>query len=344
MAFNIKPKNTQDIENLLRMYLASAAVATAIELGLFQQLAKKPLEIEEISHIFDIPYDRCRAWLAILSELGLLNQEETRYIPSSITKNAILDVYSPETWAFIAQESSEGYQTIINLASTISHSNSVWEAQQIKPLDYITKMSENPRRAERFTTMLYELHGTLAEYLVDLLDMTNVERMMDLGGGSGVITLALLKQYENLEAVVVDIANVCNSGRKIADLTQMASRISYYPANFIQDDLPSGFDMILECDVGVYQKDLFKKLLNSLNDGGSLIIISNTNEQGAWITYVEQKPSIFWFLNTFLSSLDDPKFKYCSVKDIKALLIQVGFQKVKTKVYNDGIVIIQATK
>ena len=42
-------ESTKDVENLLRMYLASAAVATALELGLFHHLAEKPLRIEEIS-------------------------------------------------------------------------------------------------------------------------------------------------------------------------------------------------------------------------------------------------------------------------------------------------------
>ncbi|MFX0207719.1 MAG: methyltransferase [Candidatus Hodarchaeota archaeon] len=337
-------KTTQDVENLLRIYLASAAVATALELGLFWQLTNKPLMMKEISQNFNIPYNRCHCWVALLMELGLLKQEGGRYFPSSIACNSILEAYSPETWAFMAQETREGYPTINNLPSTIAHPNSVWEAQGLNPPDYITKMTENPRRAERFTRMLYELHKPLADKLAKILNLTNVNRLMDLGGGSGVVSLALLKRYANLNAVVVDIENVCRVGREIADETLMGKRITYHAANFMEDDLPSGFDLILECDVGIYQKELLQKLLNSLNKGGRLVIISNTNEKGAWLVHSKSKPSFFWFLNAFSSSLEVPSFKSSTIDEVETLLLQIGYQNILTQVHEDGIVFIQANK
>ena len=99
------------------------------------------------------------------------------------------------------------------------------------------------------------------------------------------------------DGLVVDIGNVCTVGREIANKTQVTNRITYYEADFQQDDLPTGFDMILECDVGVYSEKLFKKLWNSLNKGGRFVIISNTNEQGAWVTHKKSKPSFFWYLH-----------------------------------------------
>ena len=106
----MKLKTTQDVENLLRMYLASAAVSTALELGLFWQLEDKPLKVIEISQKYNIPETRCYYWLALLTELGLLEYKEERFFSSSIAYSAILRSYSPETWAFMAQETSEKYQ------------------------------------------------------------------------------------------------------------------------------------------------------------------------------------------------------------------------------------------
>jgi len=340
----MKLETTQDIEKLLRMYLASAAVTTALELKLFWQLAENPLTAEMVSQKFNIPALRCQSWLDLLTELGLLQQEAEYYSPSSITHNTILKTYTSESWAFLAQETREGYQTINNLKSTISHPMSVWEAQELENPNYITKMTEDPKRAERFTRLLYELHRSLAEKVVNLLDMTNVQRMMDLGGGSGVISLALLKRHTNLNAVVVDIENVCKVGRQIANETPIANRISFHAANFVLDYLPDGFDLILECDVGVYQKELFGKLRDSLNNGGRFVIISNTNEQGAWISHSDSKPSLFWHLNAFLASLEDSNHRSSTIEEIKALLIEVGFQNVLSQVVDDGFVLIQAIK
>lgn len=340
----MKPGTTQDVETLLRMYLASAAVGTALELGLFWQLVEKPLSVKEISRQFNMPFDRCQSWLALLTELGLLEKQGESYSPSSVADSAVLGAYSPETWSLLAQETRERYQTIINLPLTISHSSSVWEAQGMKPPHYITLMNANPGRAERFTRMLYEIHGPLAGKLVEILDLTDVKRLMDLGGGSGVISLALLKRHANLEAVVVDIENVCTASRKIASETPVANRITYHAANFLQDELPGGFDMILECDVGVYSEELFRKLLSSLNGGGQLVIVSNTNEQGAWLTRGDGKPSILWLLDTFLSSLEAPRLTSSTTDDLKSLLTKTGFDDVMEKVQEDGMVIIKANK
>jgi SAM-dependent methyltransferase len=337
-------KNTQDVENLLRMYHASAAVGTALELGLFWQLAEKPLEPDEISRKYNIPYDRCKYWLALLRELGLLDYYGEKYSPSSLARTAILDAYSSKTWGFLAQEIREGYPTIVNLPLTITHPTSVWEAQNISPPNYITQMKSDATRAERFTRMLYELHQSLGSRIAEKLDLTGVKRLMDLGGGSGVVSFALLERNPDLKAVVVDIENVCMVGKEIAITTQVADRISYHAADFVQDNLPGGFDMVLECDIGIYTEEIFRKVWNSLNKGGKFVIVTNTNEQGAWVTYKESNPSLYWYLSVFSESLTVPKFSLSSFNDIEIHLTNAGFHNVLEQVQEDDIVIFHATK
>ena len=337
-------KNTQDIENLLRLHHASAAVGTALELGLFWQLAEKPLETNNISQKYNIPYDRCKYWLALLRELGLLEYQGEKYTPSSLARTAILDVYSSETWGFLAQEIRESYPTIVNLPLNITHPTSVWEAQNITSPHYITRMKTDATRAERFTRMLYELHQSLGSRIAEKLDLSGVKRLMDLGGGSGVVSFALLERNPNLKVVVVDIENVCTVGKEIASTTHVSDRISYYPADFVQNNLPSGFDMVLECDVGIYTEELFKKVWDSLNKGGKFVIVTNTNEQGAWVTYKESKPSLFWYLSVFSESLTVPKFSLSSFNDVNTHLTNTGFHGVVEQVQDDGIVIFHATK
>jgi len=61
-------------------------------------------------------------------------------------------------------------------------------------------MKVDPDRAREFTRMLYEVHQYLGNELATLLDLTNVRRLMDVGGGSGVVTMALLQKYPDLTA------------------------------------------------------------------------------------------------------------------------------------------------
>ncbi|MFX1532840.1 MAG: methyltransferase [Promethearchaeota archaeon] len=340
----MKLETTNDVNNLLRIYIASAALGTALELGLFWQLAEKPLGIKEISQKFNIPSDRCRSWLELLTGLGLLEHRDETYTPSSTARSAILGVYSLETWALLAQEAQERYQAGNNLTLHISHPDSVWVAQGIEPPRWFNQIMDSPKRAERFTRMLYELHLPLAEKLAQNLDMTDVKQLMDLGGGSGVVSLALLKYHSNLNAVVVDIENICNTGREIANETPMADRITYHAADFLLDDLPIGFDMILECDVGIYTEELFSKLRGTLNEKGRLVIISNLDDFSSWFTHAQSKLSFLRLINSFLSSLEASRVTTTTIEDVKNFLTKAGFHNISEQIWEDGTVIIQAHK
>jgi SAM-dependent methyltransferase len=128
-------------------------------------------------------------------------------------------------------------------------------------------------RDARLTRKLYEIHSPLAEQLSNMLDLRGVKSLLDLGGGSGVVSFALLRKQDDLISVVVDAKNVCQVGREIASENSLENRFSYVPADFLQDDLPTGFDMVLLCDVGLFCEIIFQKIYDALNVHGLLVIV-----------------------------------------------------------------------
>jgi hypothetical protein len=48
-----------------------------------------------------------------------------------------------------------------------------------------------------------------------------------LGGGSGVVSLALLRQHPHLTSTAVGIENVCIAGREFAQENSLSDRITY---------------------------------------------------------------------------------------------------------------------
>jgi predicted O-methyltransferase YrrM len=333
----MKIATTEDVNELLGMYIASAALGAALELGLFWRLAEEPRTVDDVTRAFGVPFNRCQCWLELLTGLGLLERRGETYAASSTVRTAILKAYSRETWALLAQEARERYPAGNNLSLHISHPESVWTAQGLEPPDYAAQMTKSAERARRFTRMLYEIHRPLAEKLAQTLDMTGVKRLMDLGGGSGVVSLSLLKRHSNLAAVVVDIGNVCDAGREIAAPTTMAERISYHAANFLQDELPTGFDMALECDVGIYTEELFRKVRSCLNPRGRVVIVD-------WFAQPGREPSLQSRMYAFLWSLGAPRFAVTTAAEVGDLLVRVGFHDIAEKTMKDGTVIIRAHK
>lgn len=131
--------------------------------------------------------------------------------------------------------------------------------------------------------------------------------------------MACLENHPDLEAVVVDIPNVCQAGSTLASERGLIDRINYKPLDFLIDDLPIGFDLVIECDVAVYEQELFQKVYRALNPGGRFVIVDQ------FAPSPEQAPSsrLVWALQ---GSINNPDFRYRNVSDVEGILDSCGFE------------------
>ena len=317
----MKPETTEDIVELLDGYIISAALGAAMELGVFWLLAEKPLSGPNVAQSLNIPLNRCHHWLQILCKLGLLEDGAEGYAPSIITRKAILNAQSQETWAFHAREDRDSALAVRDLALNIGRPMSAWQARNLTPSDKLQQEQEDPSYVASFTRKLYEIHSPLAEQLADMIDLSGVQSLLDLGGGSGVVSLALLRKKHDLTAVVVDFENVCQAGREIASENKLEKRITYVATDFLEDDLPTGFDMVMLCDVGSFSEPLFRKIHNVLNPKGRLVIVDKF-APGRTSPAPSRLPS------AFLDSLEHPAqfIDFTTTERVQTRLQQAGFR------------------
>ena len=153
-----------------------------------------------------------------------------------------------------------------------------------------------------------------------MLDVRGVKRLLDLGGGSGVVSFALLRKQHDLTSVVVDVENVCCAGREIAAENNLEKRITYLAADFLHDDLPTGFDMVMLCDVGSFSEILFRKIYDVLNLKGRLVIVDKFAPSRA-----SAPPSRL--TSAFLDSLKYPAqtIDFTTTEVVQTRLQQAGF-------------------
>lgn len=336
----MKPLTTvEDVYLLLHAPAATAALEAAITTGLLWMLAEKSMSADEVVEVLHLPGRRGHYWLQYLQSFGILEAVPEGYAPSGVVRKAILDTYSQESWQHLVIDEDEKDACVHGLPQLIGEPGSLWAIQGLKaPTNYVDRMRASPERAREFTYMLYEVHQKLADVVARVLDLSGVERMMDLGGNSGVISMALLRQYPELTSTVVDIENVCMAGREIAEEQGLSDRLSYHAAEFMEDELPSGFDLVLQCDVAVYHDELLEKLFRSLKPGGRLVFVDHFSPAAnlAPTTRLE------W---TFLDSLHDPNFGFPTVNEFKTRLSQAGFEIIgEEQSIGKGLVLLQARK
>jgi SAM-dependent methyltransferase len=316
----VKPGTTEDILELMDGYIVLAALGAAMELGVFWLLAGKPLPATEVAHTLNIPPNRCHHWLQILCRLGLLENTAEGYTPSTTARETILDAFSQDMWAFQAQENRDSSLFARDLALNISKPVSAWQMRKLPP-DYFQRVQDEPGYAARFTHKLYEIHSALAEQLAGMLDLRAVNSLLDLGGGSGVVSFALLRKQPGLAAVVVDVENVCQAGRELASQHQLEKRITYLAADIMQDPLPAGFDLVLLCDVGSFSKILFHRIQDVLSLNGRLVIVDKFAP-----SRTDAPPSRL--PAAFLDSLEHPaqSIEFTTAEMVQTHLQQAGFR------------------
>jgi ubiquinone/menaquinone biosynthesis C-methylase UbiE len=331
-----KVASKEDISNLISASTYSMALGAAIETRLIQMLADKPMSGDEISRAMNIPRKRGYYWLQMLAEFGILELESNKYAPTSLTCSVLLDPGRMERWKHIVIDEREHLAGVCNMAAHISDV-SIWKAQGMaEPKGYVEKMSDEPDRARVFTRLLYNFYQDSRNTFAEFLDMTGVERMMDVGGGPGGVSMALVRRYPTLKSVVVDVENVCITGREIVEENQLSDRITFHAANFATDELPKGFDVILHCDIGVFGEDLFRKLRSSLKPGGWIAVIFQFSHS----ENTAPAPYLKW---AFLDSLKDPAFGFPTVHQIQAQLVAAGFRLLPGEhTFPEGHILIQA--
>jgi hypothetical protein len=313
-------RTVDDVHELMAAPRQAAVLIAALELGLFWRLEDQPRSSAVIARELKIPPRRCHHWLRLLATMNLLEQEGDHFGLSPLARAAILEAHTQEAWKLLAIDAEENLEDSLFLAQRLSDEGSEKDPagqSRYQLVPYVQKMAADLDRARLFSQTLYELHTPLAQDVAAALDVNGARSLMDVGGGSGVVSLALLRKHPELKATVVDIPNVCIAGREIASKQPERDRITYYPANIVEDELPKGFDIILECDVAIFDDSFLAKMAGSLNEGGRLVIVDRWFDMGE----EETTRRLAFVLSR---SLRNPEYSLRSLEEIGAGLEQAG--------------------
>jgi cyclopropane fatty-acyl-phospholipid synthase-like methyltransferase len=102
-------------------------------------------------------------------------------------------------------------------------------------------------------------------------------RVLDIGGGHGIYSIALCRRYPALAATVLDSPAALQTARATIAAEQMAERVGVQEGNFLLDDLGTGYDVALLFNIvhGFTPEQNTALLCNvakALNPGGLVVI------------------------------------------------------------------------
>ncbi len=137
---------------------------------------------------------------------------------------------------------------------------------------------EDEAAARHFTLALAGRAKNVAPHLAKNINLSADARLLvDVGGGTGIYSIAFLQRYPQLRAVVLDRPEVLKVAQEFAHAHGVADRLSLQPGDMFRDPLPKDADVVLYSNI-LHDWDvpecraLIGRTAASLRGGGQLLI------------------------------------------------------------------------
>jgi len=126
----------------------------------------------------------------------------------------------------------------------------------------------------------WDLYRRLAYTLLEGVDYSGVNRVLDVGGGEAVNAIALASSHPHLRITVLDRSTAVELARDKIVAAGLVNRIDTYAADGFDDEYPSGYDCLLFVNQLVIwtpeqNRTLLDKARRALVSGGRVLIFNS---------------------------------------------------------------------
>lgn len=258
-----------EVIDLAASYWKSAALSAAVELGVFDALARAPADAASLAGHLGAPSQSLAPLLDALAGLGLLSKEDGCYRIAPPLE-PLLDPESERSLLPALRLNAELYQLWGRLAACVrSGAPVVPESAHLGP---------DEARTRRFVLGMHSRGAALAPDVVPHLELGGARSLLDVGAGAGTFSRMLARQNAQLQVTLLDLPPVLNIAAELAAADPAAGRIAFHPADYRRDQLPAGFDAVLfsgslHQETRASAAALFSKMHEALRPGGRLFVL-----------------------------------------------------------------------
>ena len=111
--------------------------------------------------------------------------------------------------------------------------------------DGIESAMESTQSARHFTLALAGRAKNVAPALAEAIDARDAKLLVDVGGGTGIYSYALLQKNPQLHAVVVDRPEVLRVAKEMASEYGVSDRVTLQSGDMFDDAMPTDADIVL---------------------------------------------------------------------------------------------------
>ena len=255
--------------DLLTRYQAPAILMAAHEVGVFGALAAGPAGLDDLAERLGAPRRSLGILLRACVALNLLVREDGRYRCSPLAA-ATLVPGTPGYLGRLVDKEAFFYRAWAGLADCVRTDRAALAPFQVRA-------REDPETARNFLLALDDVAALFGGAFAEHVDLEGCRRLLDVGGGVGSYTLALLERYPRLEATVLELPAVVPWTREFLSEAGAAHRVAVEPFDFLCDPFPRGYDAVLFSNIlhdqpPAVNQGLLARAYQALEPGGRALV------------------------------------------------------------------------
>lgn len=258
--------NPNTIREFASSFQKSRILLSAFELDLFTNIDESGTTSNQIADTLYLDHHACERLLNALVSLGFLSKQDHLFYNTR------------DSFTFLSKKGSE-------YLGGMMHTNHLWNTWS--NLTQVIKTGKSAHPAEinvrgedwlfAFITAMHDRAKKQAPPQIAKIDLSEINSVLDIGGGSGAFSMEFVSRKPGLEATVFDLPNVVPITQKFIDKEGFNGRIKTYTGDYTTDEPPTGFDLvflsaIIHSNSLEVNRDLIKKCSRSLNRNGKIII------------------------------------------------------------------------
>jgi SAM-dependent methyltransferase len=258
--------NPNTIREFASSFQKSRILLSGIELDIFTNINESGTTSNQIANHLHLNEHACERLLNALVSLGFL------------TKKNHLFFNTADSFAFLSKKSSD-------YSAGLMHLNHLWNTwskltQVVKTGKSAHPEEINERGEEWLFAFIDAMHDRAKKQAPQQLaniDLSEVDSILDIGGGSGAYSMEFVSKKPGITATVFDLPGVVPVTKRFIDKEGFSDQIKTHPGDYTTDDLPEGFDLVflsavIHSNSLEINKELIKKCYNSLNKNGKIVI------------------------------------------------------------------------
>lgn len=249
-------------------YQQSQILFTFTELEIARLLDKRNLSAEEIAAELKINLLATERFLNACVAVGLLEKNDKTYENSHLSERFLIPGGKFYLGGQMRRYQKRSYPQWRNLT------------EHLKNWNYGENAEETPGDEDQGGDALAEQHQLALMHgfkLAESFDFSAYKNLLDVGGGTGAMSIAVCEKFKNLSAQVFDLPKNVKKAREFISKSTARKRIKIIGGDITEDDLPDDFDVALLANLlAVFDAEtnikLFKKIYDKLPPGGAILI------------------------------------------------------------------------